>query len=196
MQRPSSPILRRLTVGVLACAALAASLGVVATANAPAKTPQAVVASVPACKASGLDVWLDTNGSGAAGSSYYNLEFTNLSGHACTITAYPGVSAVNLSGHQIGAAAARNAGHEAVVTLAADKPNNGAGATASVLLQITDTGVYSPSACRPVVAAGLRVYPPNETASKVVPYPFTTCSRSSNPTVLHIQPIAKGTGEA
>jgi len=48
---------------------------------------------------------MDTQGDGAAGSVYYTLQFTNLSGHACTLRGYPGVSAVSLSGHQLGAPA-------------------------------------------------------------------------------------------
>jgi hypothetical protein len=35
----------------------------------------------------------------------YYLEFTNLSGHACTLAGYPGVSAVGLSGGQLGSPA-------------------------------------------------------------------------------------------
>jgi Domain of unknown function (DUF4232) len=37
-------------------------------------------------------VWLNTQADHAAGSSYYELEFTNLSGHACALQGFPGVS--------------------------------------------------------------------------------------------------------
>jgi hypothetical protein len=47
----------------------------------------------------------------AAGSIYYHLEFTNLSGRACTLVGYPGVSAINLSGHQLGSAADSGRNH-------------------------------------------------------------------------------------
>jgi hypothetical protein len=42
--------------------------------------------------------------------------------------------------------------------------------------------------CRPVTAAGLRVYPPNQKGSKVVPFPFRACSRV-RPVYLHVQAV-------
>jgi len=51
-------------------------------------------------------------------------------------------------------------------------------ATASVVLEIIDVNNFSASACRPVTAAGLRVFPPKRNASKVVPFPFRACSRT------------------
>ena len=66
-----------------------------------------------------------------------------------------------------------------------------AGATATVVLKVTDVGVYSPSTCAPVTAAGLRVYPPGERASKIVPFPFRGCSRSG-PAFLTVEAVQKG----
>ena len=51
------------------------------------------------------------------------------------------------------------------------------GATAKAALLVVNVSKYAASLCRPVTAAGLRVYPPNATTSKVVPYPFRACSR-------------------
>jgi hypothetical protein len=129
-------------------------------------------AATPGCAASGLAVWLPGPGSGAAGSEYFDLRFTNLSGHACTLLGYPGVSAVDLRDHQVGSSASRNhgGGEAKAVKLA-----NGQSATA--ILQVADVANYPASKCRPVTAAGLRVYPPEQTASKVVPFPFRACSR-------------------
>jgi hypothetical protein len=62
------------------------------------------------------------------------------------------------------------------VTLAAGTGQHLLSATATVVLKITDDGVYGPGACGPVAAAGLREYPPRQTASRVVPFPFTACS--------------------
>ena len=88
---------------VLACAAaLAPAAALADTASLAAPAAQA---GTPRCATSGLVVWMDTQGDGAAGSVYYTLQFTNLSGHACTLRGYPGVSAVSLSGHQLGAPA-------------------------------------------------------------------------------------------
>lgn len=70
---------------------------------------------------------------------YYDLQFTNLSGHTCTIYDYPGVSAVNLAGKQVGSAAHHNSrSRPAVITLSY-------GATATAVLKIFDTGVFPPS---------------------------------------------------
>ena len=65
----------------------------------------AVAASTPGCATSGLVVWLNTNGDGYAGGADYTLNFTNLSGHRCNLRGYPGVSATNLSGGQLGTSA-------------------------------------------------------------------------------------------
>ena len=73
-------------------------------------TPSAAAAA-PACTTSNLDVWLNTMGNGAAGSSYYNLNFTNLSAHSCTLYGYPGISAITQTGIQLGSSAGRNAEH-------------------------------------------------------------------------------------
>ena len=167
---------RRLSVASACAAALAA---IAATAS-----PAATTATTPRCATSGLVIWLETQGNGALGSIYYNLDFTNLSGHACTLVGYPGVSAVNLGGHTLGSAASRDNFHApVVVTLAA-------GATARAVLRIVEAGNFPPSTCRPLTAAGLRVYPPNQTASKVVPFPFSACSRS-RPVYLSVRVVQK-----
>jgi hypothetical protein len=64
----------------------------------------------------------------------------------------------------------------------------GNGATASATLRIVEAGDFATSACRPVTAAGLRVYPPNQTAAKYVPFPFSACSRTG-PTYLSVQAV-------
>jgi hypothetical protein len=114
-------------------------------------------------------MWLNSEGSGTAGSFYYHLEFANLSGRTCTLGGYPGVSAVNLAGRQIGASARREVTQRPrVVTLAPE-------AQTTALIRVVDVGAL-PASCRPVTAAGFRVYPPGQTTSKVVPFPFRTCS--------------------
>jgi hypothetical protein len=144
-------------------------------------------AAPPRCATSALDIWLDTQGDGAAGTIFYTLEFTNLSGHTCTLSGYPGVSAVNLAGHQLGSAARRNPSQPVhTVTLASATPQNAsANTTATVVLGIVEAGNFSPSACHEVTAAGLRVYPPGQTASRVIPFPFSACTRSG-PVYLNV----------
>ena len=165
-----------LATTVMAALALAApDLGAGARSAAAART-------AAGCATSGLVLWLDTQGDGTAGSIYYKLELTNLSGHSCTLSGYPGVSAVDLGGHQLGSAGSRSSSHVHTVRLA-----NRASATA--VLRITEAGNFPDSACHRVSAAGLRVYPPNQTAAKVIPFPFDACSRSG-PVYLSVEAVA------
>ena len=99
---------------VIACAAAlipAASLAATAAPGAAAAAGTATMAretSVPDCATSGLVVWAYPNyGGGYAGGYWYTVSFTNLSGHACTLRGYPGVSAVTLTGQQLGRASCR-----------------------------------------------------------------------------------------
>jgi hypothetical protein len=158
---------------------VAASVWAVGLAGARGAAP-----SAPArCATPRLVVWLAANeGGGAAGSFFYSLNFTNLSGHACTLAGYPGVSAVDLRGRRLGSPAGRNPQKPyRVVTLPA-------GETASAVLQISQAANFPPAACHRVAAAGLRVYPPNAFTSKVVPLPFSACSRSG-PAYLHVERV-------
>ncbi len=123
------------------------------------------------CTTAGLVVWIDTQGDGAAGSVYYKLKLTNQSGRTCTLAGFPGVSAIDLLGRQLGSPASRILSPAHSVTLTN-------GSTTSVVLRIVQVGNFPPATCRPVAAAGLRVYPPGQTSSKVVPFPFRACARS------------------
>ena len=139
-------------------------------------------ATAAACKTSDLVVWLGAPGNAAAGSTYVTLKFTNQSGHTCTLRGYPGVSALDLRGHRLGSPGSRDPSSTRVVRLAS-------GATASATLRIVVAANFPPSTCHRTAAAGLRVYPPNQTASKVVPIPFEACSRSG-PVFLSVKALA------
>ncbi|MGH2858168.1 MAG: DUF4232 domain-containing protein [Solirubrobacteraceae bacterium] len=174
---PSPASRPRRTAVVLAAAALAALTISVATSSA---APRAVRATAPACQTAGLDVWLNTQGNGAAGTIFYKLNFTNLSGHTCTLRGFPGVSAINLGGRMLGSTATRMAGTRVrTVTM-------GFGRTVSANLGIVEAGNFSN--CHVASAAGLRVYPPNQRASRTVPYPFLACS-NAGPGILKVQAI-------
>ena len=141
------------------------------------------VKTPPKCPTSGLVVWVNTNGDGTAGSIYYKLEFTNLSGSSCTLTGSPGVSAVGLNGHQLGSAgghAPATAAH--TVTLAN-------GATKTATLRVVEAGNFPSAQCHMTEAAGLRVYPPSQTASKLVPFPFYAC-KHTGPVVLMVRVVS------
>jgi len=141
---------------------------------------------ITACATRDLVVWLDTNGDAAAGSVYYELELTNLSRQSCVLRGYPGVSGVDLAGRPLGAPAIRNAGNTVGPVVLSP------GDSASALLKIADTGVFPSATCRTTTAAGLRVYPPNETASAVVPYPFRACS-GPGATYLQVRAVTSAT---
>jgi hypothetical protein len=168
MQLPNLSGRRLAGTAALACAA--ALIPVAALAAAASAAP-AAAASAPRCSTAGLVVWV-THDPSAAGTFYYTLNFTNLSGHACTLRGHPGVSAVSLTGGRIGIPATW--GDPGNARLRTVRLANGATATAA--LTIRDVGAYSPSTCHQVEAAGLRVYPPNQLVSKVIPYPFAACS--------------------
>jgi hypothetical protein len=178
MQLPTSSPRRLIGAAAIACGAALIPVAAFAATSSP--TALADAASAPRCATSGLVVWMDTQGSGAAGSIYYTLEFTNLSGHACTLRGSPGVSAVSLSGRQLGSPASGDySGNTPAVRLAS-------GATAYARLRYSDV-VAGDNQCK-TVAAGLRVYPPNQFASKVIPFPIRACTRSG-PVYMNVEPV-------
>ncbi|HEV3267275.1 MAG TPA: DUF4232 domain-containing protein [Acidimicrobiales bacterium] len=162
----------------------------------PATTTVASATTERACTTSNLVVWLNTVGNGAAGSSYYDLNFTNLSAHACTLIGYPGVSGVSLFNQQVGSSAARDSTvAPSVITLTSAISARGLLSatthnTATVILQITEVGNFPTSMCRQISAAGLRVYPPGQTTSKVVAFPFAACAKGG-PRYLHVEAVQK-----
>jgi uncharacterized protein DUF4232 len=81
---------------LIGAAAIACTVALIPVAAlAATASPAAPAASTPRCATSGLVIWFSPQ---LGGGYYYNLNFTNLSGYACTLQGYPGVSAVNLSG--------------------------------------------------------------------------------------------------
>lgn len=164
-------------------AIVAAGVTLLAMSAVLGGAPLPAAAATQRCTA-GLDVWLNSEGSGAAGSVYYKLEFTNLSGAACSISGYPGVSATNLRGGKLGRAAVRETGQPpGLVTLAA-------GTTATATLRIVDAGDFPSASCHAVTAAGLRVFPPGLKSSRLVPFPFKRCSWMG-PAVLAVRALTK-----
>jgi hypothetical protein len=177
---------RRLAgVAALACAAALTPVTALGATGAPA-----AAASTPACATSGLVIWLNTFGSGYAGGEDYTVNFTNLSGHTCTLQGYPGISAISLSGRQIGRPAVWGTATPATVSLAD-------GATATAGLQVSDPGNFGTACFFPgpqgragklPTAAGLRVYPPNQSTAKVIPFPFYACYGTA-PVWMYAKPV-------
>ncbi len=168
---------RRFVVGA-AFALTAAALIPAALASA---LPQARVASAP-CTSAQTQVWLgDGEGGGAAGHTYYPLEFSNIGHSSCTLDGYPGVSAESATGSLVGKPAMRNSGGHGPVTLAP-------GGTAHALISIADWGAICSKA---VDAAGLKVYPPSETRAQQISFPFQACAKQG---VLVTGPVRAGVG--
>jgi len=188
---------RLIGAAAIACAAALTPVAALAAASSPAVPG---TASAPRCSTYDLVIYLDVPvGNGYAGGSAYYIQFTNLSGHACTLRGYPGVSAVSLSGRQIGSPAGRGSPGTTTVTLAN-------GATAHAQLLVADVANFG-SRCatglparpgRPETfpsAAGFRVYPPDQTASKVIPYPFAACGHTG-PVWMRVGTVLPGSAPA
>jgi hypothetical protein len=178
----------RAAAAVLAGAAVLTPAAALAAPAAPAATAaataMATTAATPACATSGLVIWLTEDGA-AAGTAFYTLNFTNLSGHACTLKGHPGVAAASLADAQVGAPARWEPPAAHVVRLASD-------ATGYALVRYSDviTGGGGPKPCDAVLSAGLRVFPPGQTASKVVPFPLPACTRK-NVVYMYVEPVQK-----
>ena len=146
-------------------------------------------AAVPACTAADLGAWVAVDqGNGAAGSIYYPLQFTNLSGHTCAMRGFPGVSAIDRSGRQLGSPAGwatRVAAHTVVL---------GPGATAHTILRYSDVTVTTAPGCRPVFTTfELRVYPPGQYSATHAAFGPEACSHAG-PVYMSVEPVLPGVG--
>ncbi|MGI8712266.1 MAG: DUF4232 domain-containing protein, partial [Solirubrobacteraceae bacterium] len=136
-----------------------------------------------------LVTWLNTSPNGAAGTVYYAVNFTDI-GNVCTLRGYAGVSAVSQDGHQLGSAARRNPGRVRTFTLSGGAT---AASTVHATVGIVEAGNYPAASCHPATASGLRVYAPNQSSARFLPYPFAACS-SRRPSLLSVSPLAAGAG--
>ena len=182
---------RRAAAAAAAALALGIGWAVWATSSASAAPSAPSASSVPTaippvCTTSNLSVWVNVSeANGAAGTIFYPLEFTNTSNHTCRVWGYPGVSAVNTSGKQLGDAAGRNP------LYAGAWVNIPAGGTAHALLSYGDAEV-STSGCRPAAASLIKVYPPDQTTSAFGFFDLPSCSLPHH-TYLHVTVIRPGT---
>lgn len=135
---------------------------------------------LPSCATSALKVSLGP-ANGTAGTTFYPLRFVNQGTTTCTLRGYPGVSAVTSSGKQIGNPASRISSKFSTVTLAPGKQR-----TSSV--GIVDTGNFSAAVCKPVTAAGLKIFPPNQSRAVTLKKNFSTCSSTATIS-LHVSPV-------
>jgi hypothetical protein len=119
------------------------------------------------CATSRLRIWLGTGSAGQGRSARAStLEFTSVSHAACALSGYPEVAAYCADGAQIGNAAGRDP------TVAARRIVLAPGATAHAAVVAS----VSAGSCRPVVATGLRVVPPGESAARYIRHPMPACA--------------------
>lgn len=168
----------------------AASAGAPATQDsrpAPVAPASTAAASTPSCTTSGLRITLGDGGA-AAGTDFTVLDFTNSSTATCTLYGFPGVSLLNSSGAQIGAAASGNPSTAPVlVTLAP-------GAKANARLGVAAAGNYPAADCKPQAAARLKVFPPNQTQPVELSFAAAGCTVSSSHQ-LSVTAVSAGAGQ-
>ncbi|WP_306192090.1 MULTISPECIES: DUF4232 domain-containing protein [unclassified Streptomyces] len=102
----------------------------------------------------------------AAGSLYWPVRMTNTSTSTCALRGYPGVSVLNTSHRQIGAAASRTGAKYGRVDVAP-------GRTVTAVVRTANGPVGGP--CNPT-GTYLRIYPPASYEAVLVPAALRTCS--------------------
>ena len=152
-------------------------------------TTRASSAAVHACTAQDLGVWVAiSQGNGAAGSLFLPLQFTNLSRHACAMRGFPGVSAIDRNGHQLGSPASWD--HVVPARTVVLAP----GATAHSILRYSDVAVTTTPGCHPVFSTfELRVYPPGQRSATYAAFGLEACSHAG-PIYLSVEPVLPGVG--
>jgi hypothetical protein len=147
----------------------ATASGAQAAAHGASSGPAPPAGSAP-CQASALKLSTGT-GSGAAGSTYYPLDFTNVSRSACTLDGYPGASFVTgPSGTEIGTPAFRDS---AVTSHLVTLPPGG---TAHAVLQVQLAQNYPAAICKPASARWLEVFAPGSTVALNLRFSAVTCT--------------------
>ncbi len=151
-------------------------------------------AGLPPCGPSTLDVSIAAAGATSRIFTSHDhvyvigfpVEFTNISGSACTLSGYPAVSAYLAGGAQAGNAAALDTSVTARRIVLAP----GASAHAAII----DSA--SASRCRVVDAAGLRIVAPGQSVARYVRHTVTACSSAGRkaPVFLRVRAIQPGAG--
>jgi len=161
------------------------------TGSASASPSSAPAATTPAgpgpCQSSELKVTLGQSNA-AAGTTFYEILFTNDSSTTCTLYGFPGVSFTGETyAVQVGPAATRN--HSVQPSLVTLAP----GAVASAEISVVDAQNYPPGPCGLTTASGILVYPPNLTSSIGLPFNGYTCVHPKDH-VLTVDPVVAGPG--
>jgi len=171
---------------VIAAAVAALGLGI-GSAVVASSSASAAPAAIPECTSANVAVWISPElANGAAGTIYYPLDFTNISNHTCYLVGWPGVSAVNGTIKQLGAAAVRD------TTIPRRVVNVAPGGTAHATLLYVDAVVFNPG-CGRVTASYLNVYPPDQRSARIAFFDNAVCTVKAR-TYLRIWRIQPGVG--
>jgi len=186
--RRATAVIAAVSAAGLIAASAAVTVGSSGAALA-ADTSRTAPAAVRACTADDLGAWVAVSQlDGAAGTTYYPLQFTNLSRHACAMRGFPGVSAVDRNLHQLGSPAGR--AHVVPVRTVVLAP----GRTAHAVLRYGDVTVSTAPGCHPTLRTfELRVYPPGQHHATYAAFDFEVCSHAG-PVYMDTGPIQAGVG--
>jgi hypothetical protein len=167
---------------LIVAAALLPGTALASTAAPATAAPATASWTSPRCVISQTRVSLG-RGSGAAGTIFYPLRFTNISRRTCQMLGFPKTWAEFQDGRQIGNASRRLGGiPQRLVTL---RP----GVTAHSTLGIIEAS----NICRkPVTAVNLRVRAPGQVLSRVLRFTFQACH--GHVTVMVVGPVQPGRG--
>jgi hypothetical protein len=146
-------------------------------------TTAQTISSSTTCSTSVLMVSA-TGPNGATGTITYILYFKNIGTTTCSLNGFPGVSFISAAGAQVGSPASRSASTPVQVMLSPSE-------SALTTLNIEDPGV---AGCTATSIQGLRVYPPNETASSTVKLASSQdiCSSGLSPGLIGpVQPVSQ-----
>ena len=180
---------RRVTAVIAAASVAGLILTTAAFAATSSGTAPTSAAAVHACTTADLGAWVAVDqGNGAAGSIYFPLQFTNVSKHTCSMRGFPGVSAIDRNGHQLGSPAGWASVTAPRTVLLAP------GATAHAVLRWSDVEVTTAPGCHPTFAASeLRIYPPGSYSATHAFFSLEVCSHTG-PVYMHVGPILPGVG--
>ena len=168
---------------IIAAAALACTAAALLPIMAQASPASRAAPQVARCTASNTYVWFALSPSGAAGTIYYPIEFTNLGSRTCWLSGYPRVFGTTKSGTTFGPAAGR-------LTLPVGRITLRKNQTAHALLGIVEPGIIA--GCHAVTGGGLAVYPPGQAHRQLVgSFYFSGCR---NKVYMHVGPVQPGIG--
>jgi len=168
---------------IIAAAALACTAAALLPIMAQASPASRAAPQVARCTASNTYVWFALSPSGAAGTIYYPIEFTNLGSRTCWLSGFPRVWGISKSGRKLGPEAGRLIMTPRRVLLRHNQ-------TVHALVGIVEPGIIA--GCHAVTAAGFAVYPPGQVHKQLIEdFSFSACS---NKVYMHVLPVQAGIG--